>query len=335
MVQDSPAYTISVALCTYNGEKYLRAQLQSIAEQSLMPTELVICDDCSTDSTVQIAQHFQREAPFAVRIVVNPTNLGYTGNFEKAIELCSGDFIALCDQDDLWYPRKLAILSQILSKDQGIGGVFSDADLISQTGVPTGFKLWQRYGFTSREQARFQRTCEKVLMRRNVVTGMTLMIRSDLRSRLLPIPRAWIHDGWLAWMLCLNSTLIACPERLSAYRVHSLQQVGPPPGLLSRLSRAWQVGIPAYLMRARKQAFKDYSDFAQQFDVLARYLLEKGTPDSVPLAEEAMNKAAHCRRVLHALSQSRLLRMSLLLEARDYWRFSLRRLRVMFRDMVL
>src|SRR5580698_1985958 len=99
---------LSVALCTYNGERFLPEQLASIREQSRLPDELVICDDASADQSVAIATRFAERAPFPVRIEANSRNLGSTPNFARAIELCNGDAIVLSDQDDVWLPDKLS-----------------------------------------------------------------------------------------------------------------------------------------------------------------------------------------------------------------------------------
>src|ERR1700751_2230018 len=99
--------TISVALCAYNSSRYGEEQLESIASQSRLPDEVVICDDDSVDDTPSILERFRKEAPFDVRIHRNETNLGVTRNFEKAIALCSGDIIALSDCDDVWRGDKL------------------------------------------------------------------------------------------------------------------------------------------------------------------------------------------------------------------------------------
>ena len=108
---------ISVAMCTYNGEKYLHQQLASIAQQTRLPEEMVVCDDCSSDSTPEIIEEFARTVPFPVRFFRNPQNLGSTKNFEKAIGLCTGDMIALCDQDDIWMPEKLARQAEMMERD--------------------------------------------------------------------------------------------------------------------------------------------------------------------------------------------------------------------------
>jgi len=93
--------TISVALCTYNGELYLREQLESILKQTFPPDEIIICDDGSTDTTIKILEEFRRKSFIPVKVYYNKENLGVSKNFEKAISLCSGDIIFLSDQDDV------------------------------------------------------------------------------------------------------------------------------------------------------------------------------------------------------------------------------------------
>lgn len=104
----APKLSISVAMCTYNGSAFLQEQLDSIAAQTRLPDELVICDDGSSDSTVDIVERFAHGVSFRVQLFRNPQNLGSTRNFEQAMRLCTGDLIALSDQDDVWMPEKLA-----------------------------------------------------------------------------------------------------------------------------------------------------------------------------------------------------------------------------------
>ena len=100
---------ISVAMATFNGGRYLREQLDSIRRQSLLPTELIVCDDGSSDNTVEIVRRFAADAPFKVVIDAHGQRLGFTPNFLRAIGLCTGEVVALCDQDDVWDERKLAV----------------------------------------------------------------------------------------------------------------------------------------------------------------------------------------------------------------------------------
>src|SRR5690349_17434303 len=118
---------ISIALCTYNGGPFLAEQLASYVQQTRLPDELVVCDDCSSDNTMAILRDFAARAPFAVRLHQNAANLRSTRNFEQAIRLCTGDVIALSDQDDVWLPEKLERMERTLAADPEISLVFSDA----------------------------------------------------------------------------------------------------------------------------------------------------------------------------------------------------------------
>jgi glycosyltransferase involved in cell wall biosynthesis len=101
------AASFSIALGSCNGERYLGSQLQSILEQTVQPSELVVSDDASTDSTADIVTAFAARAPFPVLLHVNPQRLGWQRNFASAARRCSGDLIAFCDHDDLWLPEKI------------------------------------------------------------------------------------------------------------------------------------------------------------------------------------------------------------------------------------
>ena len=105
--------TISVAMATFNGARYLREQLDSICRQSRLPTELIVCDDGSTDDTVAILRAFAAEAPFRVVVDAHGQRLGFNANFLRAVALCPGDLVALCDQDDVWDERKLAVCAPV------------------------------------------------------------------------------------------------------------------------------------------------------------------------------------------------------------------------------
>ena len=115
---------ISVAMASYNGARFIAAQLQSFADQSLKPDEVVICDDGSTDETAAIVAEFAATAPFAIRFQRNPERLGYSRNFEGAVLQCRGEIVFLSDQDDCWLPVKLAR-----------GGERLDVDRAAQVGV--------------------------------------------------------------------------------------------------------------------------------------------------------------------------------------------------------
>jgi len=104
-------------MATYNGAGFIKEQLDSFARQTLLPSELVVCDDGSTDGTREILRQFAAEAPFQVRIYRNPERLGYRDNFLHALELCKGDLVAFSDQDDVWLPEKLAVCAADFESD--------------------------------------------------------------------------------------------------------------------------------------------------------------------------------------------------------------------------
>lgn len=236
---------ISVALCTYNGALFLDEQLQSISAQTLLPDELVVCDDGSSDVTLTILERFASSATFDVRIFRNKRNLGYTKNFEQAIGLCQGELIALSDQDDVWHTDKLSRMASVLNADPTLGGVFSDAEIVDQNSNLLAGRLWSRFHYAGPQQqwCHIEKELAAVLLKHDVVTGATMMFRAELRNTLLPIGESWVHDAWITWMLVLYSGIAAIAEPLMAYRVHENQQLGLAPSSFSeKLNSARQKG---------------------------------------------------------------------------------------------
>lgn len=107
---------ISIAIATYNGDKFLREQLESIYNQSLVPDEVVVSDDCSTDNTIAILQEYKEV--YGLKFYVNSQNLGFTKNFEKAISMCSGEYVLISDQDDIWLPDKIRTIYNALREKE-------------------------------------------------------------------------------------------------------------------------------------------------------------------------------------------------------------------------
>ncbi len=241
----STVASVSVALCTYQGERFLAEQLESIAAQTLLPAEVVIGDDGSTDATVDIAARFAASAPFPVRIVENRATLGVAGNFSRAISRCEGSIVALADQDDVWMPAKLERLVAAIEARPEVGAAFSDAELVDGALRPLGRTMFDATRFTPRRQRRFRagRGLD-VLLARNVVCGATLAFRSSLRDLLLPVPTTGLHDMWLSTLLCAVTEVAVVAEPLVRYRQHGGNQVGAPAaGLRSKLTRRRTQGV--------------------------------------------------------------------------------------------
>ncbi|HEX2069387.1 MAG TPA: glycosyltransferase family 2 protein [Actinomycetota bacterium] len=225
---DAHRSTVSVALCTFNGERFLREQLESVAAQRRPPDELVVCDDGSRDRTVEIIESFGRAAPFPVRLHVNDHRVGSTKNFEQAIARCQGALVALSDQDDVWHPDKLSDQEEVLLSSRLVA-VFSDGEVVGSDLEPLGYSLWESAGFGPRERSLISAgRAHDVLVRRDVVCGATLMFDARHRGAMLPIPPGWHHDGWIALVAAALDGLGVIARPLIRYRHHGGNQVGAP-----------------------------------------------------------------------------------------------------------
>jgi glycosyltransferase involved in cell wall biosynthesis len=245
-------FSIAVAMCTCNGSRYVREQLQSIARQTTAADELVVCDDGSTDQTTPMVEEFAAGSPISVRLVRNPIALGCTRNFEQAIRLCSSQIIVLADQDDRWKPNKLAAIARAFADQPGAGYVFSDAEIVDESGSGLEFSLWETVGFKAPQFLPSRQVA--MLLKRNLVTGAAMAFRASLRGILLPIPPAWNHDYWLALLGSVFSYGVPIPERLFLYRRHLGQQMGCGKDTLLQRVRTSIASAPDYHAKGARMA---------------------------------------------------------------------------------
>lgn len=219
---------ISIALATYNGERYLRQQLRSYLSQSRVPDQLVVCDDCSTDTTIKMLEEFASLAPFPVVLIRNDCNIGTGLSFSRAIGLCKGDIIVFSDQDDEWLPNKLEEIEQTFIDKPCVSYVISNALIVDDELNSLGYTLWKQRKFSRYWQKQFDQGHElEVFLRLTITTGMTTAIRSHLRGFGPPEPSNINHDAWyipLAAIFNYQGTLIKKP--LVKYRQHAVQQYG-------------------------------------------------------------------------------------------------------------
>ena len=222
---------VSVALCTYNGDRYLQQQLDSIAAQSRLPDELVVCDDGSTDATLKILSEFAETAPFPIHLhEAGSAPLGPGQNFGRAIGACDGDVIVLCDQDDAWAANRLERVETTFAAQPGLALFFSDADLIDERSRSHQRRLWEALGITPGMYRRFSEGDEvnrvQMMCNGNLVTGATIAMRAEARELVLPVPEGWIHDAWIGLLLSASADVRMSPERTIRYRLHPGQQIG-------------------------------------------------------------------------------------------------------------
>ena len=212
---------ISIALATYNGEKYIREQLDSILSQSYTNFELIICDDHSTDSTIEVIKYYL-EKDSRISLYQNKTNNGFLKTFEKILSLCKGIYIACCDQDDIWEKNHLETLINNIDKNDCIG---ANSELVDEKLTPLNKTLLQSmdvYIAPNSNNILFQRECFY-----NLIQGTASLFSRNLLQYLLPFPHGIkFHDHWIALNACIRNGCKYIPETILQYRCHSQNVTG-------------------------------------------------------------------------------------------------------------
>ena len=220
---------ISVAFIVFNGDQYMRTQLDSILAQTQKVDEIIICDDGSTDGTKEIIEEYKKKYPNLFFIHYNNKNLGPTKNIEKAIKACTGDIILLADQDDDWELNKVETIVKWFKANPTMNGVFTNGSLMnSKDELDNKYGLWDVMSFPYNKVNNSQDLKLYINTVENAVTGATLAIRNNLAflKQPLPVIKYLVHDRWLAINLAETNSLGVLEEKLIHYRIHSAQAIG-------------------------------------------------------------------------------------------------------------
>jgi glycosyltransferase involved in cell wall biosynthesis len=207
---------VSIALATYNGEKYLPALLASLQKQTIKPFELIVLDDSSTDDSLRIINNYP--FLFEKKVFSNNKNQGPIYTFKKLAGLCSGEYIAFCDQDDIWNKDKLELgidrIKELPGEIPGI--VFSDLKVIDEEGKVTSNSFWKVMNIKPHVFS------FKDVLFDNIITGCTTMINKAMAREVLKMPdNIMMHDHWMALIAYSfgNYSIINAPTVL--FRVHN------------------------------------------------------------------------------------------------------------------
>jgi glycosyltransferase involved in cell wall biosynthesis len=192
----------------------------------VLPDEVVVCDDASDDDTLSIIKQFQRTVAFPIKVFCNQTRLGPAQNFGRALGLCTGELIFLCDQDDIWKPHKIETLSQAMARKPHAAYAFSNAEMMDAQGALMKDTLWHAVGL-ARRAGQFEGPGQlEILLRHNIVTGAAMTLRASFLKAVLPIPAGWMHDYWVVLIGSALSYGIPIAEPLFFYRRHATQVCG-------------------------------------------------------------------------------------------------------------
>lgn len=238
---DEPV-TLSVALASFNGERYLAEQLSSIFAQSRLPTEIIVADDGSRDGTVDlVTEAFRTAATLGIRtsLLAGSAPLGVTANFARAISACSGELVVLCDQDDRWHEHRLRDAVDAFARTPELLFRHENARLIDEGGASLGETLFGALGISAAECTAINGDDAFALyLRRNLATGATVTFRRTLIDRAMPFPTEWVHDEWLAVIAAAIGRVAVSEVIRVDYRQHSGNEIGvKAPTLRYRIMR--------------------------------------------------------------------------------------------------
>lgn len=219
---------VSVALCTFNGEKYIVEQLDSILNQTKPVDEIVICDDISTDETQNIINKYCNKFPNIIKFHINETNLRSVKNFEKAISICTGDIIFLSDQDDQWLPDKVEEIVRHFELNPQISVVATNGNCINDNSeLIEDFLVWDvpQLFIDNKIHLDFYYLISCFF---NIATGATMAIRGKFIKECMPFPIIpnFHHDEWIARVACSKGQFSFLSKKYINYRIHEAQQVG-------------------------------------------------------------------------------------------------------------
>ncbi|MBS1509644.1 MAG: glycosyltransferase family 2 protein [Bacteroidetes bacterium] len=239
------ASLVSVAMATYNGERFIARQLESIINQTHTNIEIVITDDASADNTVAIIKNYQQQYPF-IKLFVNPVNSGVTKTFEHSFRQCTGAFIAISDQDDIWELNKIEILLQQLGNEDAI---YSNSALIDHNGA----SLHKEFKSLMNLQSYYDGA---PFLMGNCVPGHTILMRADFLKNILPLPAEVMFDRWISFCAAANNGIKYVDMPLVQYRQHDNNTVGvgKSKNRKQRKTKAQQFEIKLGELKALEQA---------------------------------------------------------------------------------
>ncbi|MFH0545331.1 glycosyltransferase [Escherichia coli] len=250
---------ITVAMATYNGQSYIRQQLNSILNQTYQELEIIIVDDCSSDNTLELITSFKDER---ITVLSNDYNMGVAKSFERAIENSSGDYIALCDQDDIWVANKLETLMVHIGNNELI---YSDYSFIDHCGnnieKPEGY-INYLHGVDSSTK-----NFDKLVFINSFILGCSVLFKATLKPKILPIVDAGFnHDKWIVNIAANSGGVYYLNKKLFMYRIH-----GANASMAKDIKRGFLEKLKFFIFEKKRKDYYDYKTTLYLNKLFMRY----------------------------------------------------------------
>ena len=215
---------IDVLMATYNGEKYVKEQIESILNQTYKNIRLIISDDCSTDKTRDILKQYEQNDK--IKIFYQEKNLGYIKNFEFLLKQVENDLYMLSDQDDVWKEEKIQkSLEKLETEDLDL--VFGDLEVVDQN-LNTIYESFDKYMKLDRKIEKYIGDYRLQYLY-NCMTGCTILSKKKYINKIVPLPaesKYMPHDYWIGLIVSLNGKVGYIKEKYIKYRQHVDNQIG-------------------------------------------------------------------------------------------------------------
>jgi len=254
--------SITILLATFNGAPYLSEQLDSLLAQTYTDWNLLIHDDNSDDETVEIIKKYIEHYPEKIKLIDDKTSYNSaSANFASLLKHVTSEYVMFCDQDDIWTPSKIALT---LEKMHSLEADFPDLPLLVHTDLKVVDKELNMIADSYWEYQHLHPSFDQLnaLLIQNVITGCTVMINRQLRTKALPIPDDVImHDWWLGLVASAFGKIGYLETATVLYRQHSSNDTGAKP-----------YGVQVIIEKARSLSdIKLYKYISQANALLERY----------------------------------------------------------------
>ncbi len=224
---------VAIIMTTYNSSRYVLEQLESIFLQTYKNWHLYITDDASTDNTVELINQVMMSRKTDISLKTNKENVGSGLNFERGLKMINDEkYIAVCDSDDIWLPKKLKIQTDFLENNPFVL-VHHDAELVNENLVPFNQTIWSKLQRDTIKREQLLEPKFSTLIEKNYISGATILFKKNLVDRIVPYPTKMVQDYWIALVASLSGRIAGLDTSLILYRQHQ----GNLQGATARTSR--------------------------------------------------------------------------------------------------